>query len=345
MASPSSPAKTNSLGFGQNEYKGGPTTLCQGCGHNSITNHLIKALYDANVDPYNLAKMSGIGCSSKTPAYFVNLSHGFNAVHGRMPSVALGAQLANSQLKVIGVSGDGDTASIGMGQFCHMVRRNSSILYIVENNGVYGLTKGQFSATADEGAVLKGGQKNVLHMMDVCGIAIQLGGTFVARCFSGDRKHVVPLIQAGMAHNGTAVIDIISPCITFNNHPGATKSYDWVKDHLNPLQDLDYILPAEEITVDHDPGTTVDVPMPGGGTLRLKKLDASYDPTDRAGALAAIEKSTRDGMALTGLLFIDRGSKSLHEVEQITDAPLNRLGENVVRPSREVLSKIMDDLA
>jgi len=266
--------KTNLLGHERALYKGSPTTLCQGCGHNSITNHIIKALFEASVDPYMLAKMSGIGCSSKTPAYFLSRSHGFNACHGRMPSVSLGANLANKQLTVLGISGDGDTASIGIGQFVHMVRRNVDMLYIIENNGVYGLTKGQFSATADVGAELKSGEVNELATIDCCALAIQLGGSFVGRAFSGDGKQVVPLIQAGLAHPGTAVLDIVSPCITFNNHRGATKSYDWVEEHKELLHTLAYILPQEEITADYEPGSLTTVQQHDGSLLRLRKRAA-----------------------------------------------------------------------
>lgn len=338
-------AKTNALGVSQAEYKGRPTTLCSGCGHNSITNHIVKALYESAVDPYSLAKMSGIGCSSKTPTYFLNQSAGFNSVHGRMPSVSLGAQLANTGLQVIGISGDGDTASIGLGQFCHMVRRNVDMVYIIENNGVYGLTKGQFSATADEGAKLKGGQVNELTMMDCCALAIQLGGTFVARSFSGDRKQVVPLIQAALEHRGTAVIDIISPCVTFNNHPGAAKSYDWVKDHLEALHALDYVMPQEEITADYEPGEVFPLDMPDGGKLLLKKIEEDYDPTDRVKALSAIAAHQAEDKTLTGLLYIDKGSVPFHTLEKVTDeGPLYKMGEDKLRPSREALAEIMDDL-
>ncbi len=337
--------KTNLLGHDRAVYKGSPTTLCQGCGHNSVTNHIIKALYEASVDPFMMAKMSGIGCSSKTPAYFLGRSHGFNAVHGRMPAISLGAKLANAGLQVLGVSGDGDTASIGIGQFCHMVRRNVDMLYIIENNGVYGLTKGQFSATADVGAELKSGEVNELAMIDCCGLAIHLGGTFVARTFSGDGKQVVPLIQAGLAHPGTAVIDIISPCITFNNHRGATKSYDWVNEHKQLLHQVDYVLPQEEITADYEPGEMVQIDLPDGSHLQLKKLERDYDPRNRTAALAVLGQAEQEEVLLTGLLYVDTNSTSFGSRLGLTDTPLAKLTEKELRPSAEALAEILDTFA
>src|SRR5487761_2705381 len=254
-------ATVNLIGLSRDIYKGLPTTLCAGCGHNSITNHLIKALYEHGVEPHLLAKMSGIGCSSKTPAYFVDQAHGFNSLHGRMPSAATGAKLANRQLLVLGISGDGDTASIGLGQFSHMIRRNLDCTYLVENNGVYGLTKGQFSATADLGSTLKGGKANLYEQIDICSVAIDLGATFVARSFSGDGKQLVPLLQAALAHRGTAVLDVISPCVTFNDHEGSTKSYSYVKDHDEPLEEVSFVPFFEDISVDYEPGTVQAVTL------------------------------------------------------------------------------------
>ena len=265
----------------------------RGCGHNSITNHLIKALYEYGVEPHKLAKMSGIGCSSKTPAYFVEQAHGFNGLHGRMPSAATGAKLANRELLVLGISGDGDTASIGLGQYCHMIRRNLDCTYIVENNGCYGLTKGQFSATADVGSTQKGGKVNEYATIDICGLAIELGATFVARSFSGDGKQLVPLLQAAFSHRGTAILDVISPCVTFNDHEGSTKSYAYVKDHDVVLHTADYIAGGREITVDYEPGTVRDVELEDGSHVLLRKVGVDYDPTDGIAALRTIHESPR----------------------------------------------------
>ena len=274
-------ANLNIIGLTREVYKGLPTTLCAGCGHNSITNHLIKALYEYGVEPHKLAKMSGIGCSSKTPAYFVEQAHGFNGLHGRMPSAATGAKLANRELLVLGISGDGDTASIGLGQYCHMIRRNVDCTYIVENNGCYGLTKGQFSATADVGSTQKGGKVNEYATIDICGLAIELGATFVARSFSGDGKQLVPLLQAAFSHRGTAILDVISPCVTFNDHEGSTKSYAYVKEHDVVLHTADYIAGGREITVDYEPGNRSRRRARRRFARAARKLDVDYDPTDR----------------------------------------------------------------
>ena len=294
----------NIIGLARDVYKGSPTTLCAGCGHNSITNHLIKALYEYGVPPHRLAKMSGIGCSSKTPAYFVDRAHGFNGLHGRMPSAATGAKLANRELMVLGISGDGDTASIGLGQYCHTIRRNIDLTYIVENNGVYGLTKGQFSATADVGSTLKHGGTNAYTTIDLCELAIELGATFVARSFSGDGKQLVPLLQAAFAHRGTAILDVISPCVTFNDHDGSTKSYAYVKEHDVLLNAPDFIHAGEEVVVDYEPGTVQNVALDDGSHLILRKLDRDYDATDRMGALRTIHDSRAKGELVTGLLFV-----------------------------------------
>ncbi len=333
-------ANVNLIGLTREIYKGLPTTLCAGCGHNSITNHLIKALYEYGVEPHKLAKMSGIGCSSKTPAYFVEQAHGFNGVHGRMPSAATGAKLANRELLVLGISGDGDTASIGLGQYAHMIRRNLDAVYLVENNGVYGLTKGQFSATADVGSTMKGGARNEYSTIDVCGLAIELGATFVARSFSGDGKQLVPLLQAAISHRGTAILDIISPCVTFNDHEGSTKSYAYVKDHDFVLNAPDFIRGSEEIVVDYEPGTVQDIELEDGSHVLLRKLDRDYDATNRIAAIETIHRSRDNGEFVTGLLYIDPKVADLCEREKLTKTPLKDLKEDDLRVSREEWSRL-----
>ena len=331
----------NIIGLSRDVYKGLPTTLCAGCGHNSITNHLIKAMYEFGVEPHKLAKMSGIGCSSKTPAYFVEQAHGFNGVHGRMPSAATGAKLANRELLVLGISGDGDTASIGLGQYCHMIRRNLDCTYIVENNGVYGLTKGQFSATADVGSTLKNGTPNEYATIDVCGLAVELGATFVARSFSGDGKQLIPILQAALAHNGTAIVDIISPCVTFNDHVGSTKSYAYAKDHDFVVNAPDFIKAAQEITVDYEPGTVQEVTLEDGSRVLLRKVEHDYDATNRTAALSIIEETRKRGEFVTGLLFIDPSIPDLCEREKLAPTPLKDLKEDDLRISREDWAKLM----
>ncbi|HEY1976658.1 MAG TPA: 2-oxoacid:ferredoxin oxidoreductase subunit beta [Candidatus Baltobacteraceae bacterium] len=335
-------ANLNIIGLTREVYKGLPTTLCAGCGHNSITNHLIKALFDYGVEPHKLAKMSGIGCSSKTPAYFVEQAHGFNSLHGRMPSAATGAKLANRELLVLGISGDGDTASIGIGQYCHLVRRNVDLTYIIENNGCYGLTKGQFSATADVGSKQKGGKVNEYATIDVCGLAIELGATFVARSFSGDGKQLVPLLQAAFSHRGTAIIDIISPCVTFNDHEGSTKSYAHVKDHDIVLHTVDFIAGSKEIQADYEPGSVHDVELEDGSHVILRKLDADYDPTDAIGAMRTIHESTARGEFVTGLLYVDTHQRDLCEREHLTKKPLATLDESALRISKTDWAKLME---
>src|SRR5689334_23640757 len=297
----SSSPKTNHAGLTVLDYRGGKTTLCAGCGHNAITERIIDAMYEMGVQPENVAKLSGIGCSSKTPAYFLNRAHGFNSVHGRMPSVATGVALANQKLLLIGVSGDGDTASIGIGQFIHLMRRNLPIIYIIEDNGVYGLTKGQFSATADLGSKLKTGVINDLPAIDTCALAIQLGATFVARSFSGDKRQLLSMLKAAIAHNGTVMLDVVSPCVTFNDHEGSTKSYSYVKDHEEPLQELSFVPHFEEINVDYDPGTTLNVTMHDGSQLRLRKLEENYDPTHRIDAMHRLHQAHEKNEVLTGV--------------------------------------------
>lgn len=335
-------ATLNLAGLSRDVYKGLPTTLCAGCGHNSITNHLIKALYEHGVEPHKLAKMSGIGCSSKTPAYFVESAHGFNGVHGRMPSAATGAKLANRELTVLGISGDGDTASIGFGQYAHMIRRNLDCMYLVENNGVYGLTKGQFSATADVGSTLKNGTPNEYSTIDVCGLAIEIGATFVARSFSGDGKQLVPLLQAALSHGGTAVLDIISPCVTFNDHAGSTKSYAYVKDHGHDfiLNAPDFIHGSKEIVVDYEPGTVQDIVLEDGSHLLLRKVDREYDATSRIGALEIIHEARGKGELVTGLLFADTSIPDLCAREKLPKGALKDLKEDDLRISREDWAKL-----
>jgi 2-oxoglutarate ferredoxin oxidoreductase subunit beta len=335
------PVTVNLIGLTREVYKGLPSTLCAGCGHNSITNHLIKALYEYGVEPHKLAKMSGIGCSSKTPAYFVESAHGFNGVHGRMPSAATGAKLANRELMVLGISGDGDTASIGLGQFCHMIRRNVDCTYIVEDNGCYGLTKGQFSATADIGSTLKTGKLNEYETIDVCGLAIELGATFVARSFSGDGKQLVPLLQAAFSHRGIAVLDIISPCVTFNDHVGSTKSYAYIKEHGFTLHTPDFIAGSKEIVVDYEPGTVQDIELEDGSHVLLRKLDVDYDATDASGALKIIHETRARGELVTGLLYVNTQASDLCTRERLPQTPLAQLGESELRISRDDWAKLM----
>jgi 2-oxoglutarate/2-oxoacid ferredoxin oxidoreductase subunit beta len=339
----SAAAKTNRLGLEIINYRGGKTTLCAGCGHNAITERLIEAYYEMGVPPWQVAKISGIGCSSKTPAYFLGQSHGFNAVHGRAPAVATGALLANSNLKTVVVSGDGDTASIGIGQFLHMLRRNVPLTYIIENNGVYGLTKGQFSATADLGQRLKNGITNSLNPIDCCLMGIELGATFVARSFSGDKRQLLALLKACIAHNGLAVLDVISPCTTFNDHEGSTKSYSYMKDHEEPIHDLDFVAPYEDITVDYEEGTVREVLLHDGSRLILHKLDRDYDPSDRASAVQALAAAARSGEVLTGVLFHDSERRNFTELLDIVDSPLATLPESQTRPSREALTRVMEE--
>jgi 2-oxoglutarate/2-oxoacid ferredoxin oxidoreductase subunit beta len=338
-------AAVNRIGLARDAYKGAATTLCAGCGHNSITNHLVKALYEQGVEPHRLAKMSGIGCSSKTPAYFVERAHGFNGVHGRMPALTTGAGLANRQLLLLGVSGDGDTASIGLGQFMHMVRRNVDCTYIIEDNGTYGLTKGQFSATADVGSVQKRGAVNTYQPIDPCAVALTIGCSFVARSFSGDGKQLVPLIKAAMAHAGTALLDVISPCVTFNDHDGSTKSYSWVKEHDNEIHDVSFIPYFEEIHVDYEPGTAQQVELHDGSHIVLKKIAEDHDPTDRLAAIRLLEESRERGQLLTGLLYVDERMEDLATRERLPERPLRDYGEDDLRISREDFGRLMAELA
>jgi 2-oxoglutarate ferredoxin oxidoreductase subunit beta len=334
--------KTNRIGLTVIDYKGSKTTLCAGCGHNAISERIIDAMYEMGVKPERVAKLSGIGCSSKSPAYFMSRSHSFNAVHGRMPSVATGALLANHKLIALGVSGDGDTASIGIGQFVHLMRRNLPLIYIIEDNGVYGLTKGQFSATADIGSKLKTGVINDLPPIDTCALAIQLGASFVGRSFSGDKRQLLAMLKAALAHRGTVMLDVISPCVTFNDHEGSTKSYKYMKDHDEPLQEINFIPSFEDIDVDYDPGTTVDVTMHDGSHMRLRKLDENYDPTDKLGAISTLTNAHEKGETLTGVFYIDPNKPTFMDLLHVIDEPLATLPTEAVRPPKAVLDEVME---
>src|ERR1700747_2555863 len=314
--------KTNRLGLPILEYRGGKTNLCAGCGHNAISERIIDAFYEMGVKPERVMKLSGIGCSSKSPAFFMSRSHGFNSVHGRMPAVATGALLGTHTMRAIGVSGDGDTVSIGVGQFVHLLRRNLPMIYIIENNGVYGLTKGQFSATADLGSKLKTGVINDLPPIDTCALAITLGATFVGRSFSGDKKQLHAMLKAAIAHKGTVMLDVVSPCVTFNDHEGSTKSYKNMKDHEEPLQEVSFVPAFEDIAVDYDPGTTIDVTMHDGSHLRLRKLEQEYDPTDKIQAVRRLMESHAKGDVLTGVFYINANAPTFIDMLNVADEPL-----------------------
>jgi 2-oxoglutarate ferredoxin oxidoreductase subunit beta len=335
---------TNALGLALNDYKGAASTLCAGCGHDAVTGQIVRAFYQRGIDPRRVAKFSGIGCSSKTPAYFLNQAHGINSVHGRMPSVATGALLANRDLIGIGISGDGDTASIGMGQFIHLVRRNLPMLYIVENNGVYGLTKGQFSATADLGSLLKSGVANEMPPIDLCSLAIELGASFVARSFSGDPKQLAVLLEAALAHRGTAILDIISPCVTFNNHEGSTKSYTYAKQHEIPLHEIGFVPAEETLSADYEPGETQVLELHDGSKITLKKLEREHDPSDRLAALDLLRRTRDEGLFLTGLFYVNPEQPVFTDMLKLHDTPLAQLDASVVRPGPEVLERIMQGL-
>src|SRR6202012_3384170 len=330
---PPGPKKTR-LGLQVLDYRGGKTTLCAGCGHNAISERIVDAMYEMGVQPERVMKLSGIGCSSKTPAYFMNRAHSFNSVHGRMPSVATGALMANHTMMGLGVSGDGDTASIGMGQFAHLMRRNLPLIYIIEDNGVYGLTKGQFSATADIGSKLKTGVINDLPAIDTCAMAIQLGATFVGRSFSGDKKQLLTMLKAAIAHKGTVMLDVISPCVTFNDHEGSTRSYKYMQEHDEPINDVGFVASFEDIQVDYDPGTTYDVEMHDGSTLRLRQLHEDYDPTDKVKAVHALMEAEANKEVLTGVLYIDTKKPTFTDLLNIVDEPLATLPESLTRPPK-----------
>ena len=338
------PIKENRIGLKSADYGGGKSTLCAGCGHDAISNQIIRAFYEMNVKPEKVAKFSGIGCSSKTPAYFMSRAHGFNSVHGRMPAVATGAMLANHHLLSVGVSGDGDTASIGLGQFMHMIRRNIPLVYIIENNGVYGLTKGQFSATADSGSKLKTGVINDLPPMDLCALAVQLGCGFVARGFAGDPKQMINILKAAIAHDGMAVIDVISPCVTFNNHDGSTKGYVYAKEHDELLHQIGFVQPYEQIEIDYDAGEVREVTLQDGSRILLKKLEEDYDPSDTVQALERLFRAAESGQMLTGLVYLRPEKKSFISLLNLTDEPLHGLSLERTRPKKEALEKIMKEL-
>jgi 2-oxoglutarate ferredoxin oxidoreductase subunit beta len=334
----------NAIGFTRRDYEGKISTLCAGCGHDSISAAIIQACWELDIEPHRVAKLSGIGCSSKTPDYFLGQSHGFNTVHGRMPSVLTGANLANRDLLYLGVSGDGDSASIGIGQFVHAIRRGVNMVYIVENNGVYGLTKGQFSATADQGSKSKKGVVNTDSPLDLVSLAMQLGATFVARSFSGDKGQLVPLIKAAIAHKGAAFIDVISPCVAFNNHAGSTKSYEYVREHNEAVNRLDFIEVRGEITVDFAEGELIDVTQHDGSIVRLRKLSANFNPNDRVAAMNYVHERQAKGEVVTGLLYVDSDAHDLHEHFNTTDVPINRLEAKDLSPGAATLAKINNSL-
>lgn len=333
----------NDIGYAKADYEGAISTLCGGCGHDSISGAIVQACYELSIEPHRLAKLSGIGCSSKTPTYFLSNSHGFNAVHGRMPSIATGANMANRDLIYLGVSGDGDSASIGMGQFVHAIRRNVNMVYIVMNNGCYGLTKGQNSATADIGSLSKGGSENLFPAIDLVGMALELGATFVGRSFSGDKTQLVPLIKAAMSHPGFALLDVISPCVTFNNKPASTKSYDYVRAHLEATATIDFVPDKKEITVDYMEGGSTDVELHDGSVIQLSKLAPNWDPRHRDSAATRLMAAKAKGEILTGLLYIDPNSRDMHDLEDTVDRPLNALQEEDLCPGSEKLEALMGD--
>ncbi|MBV9727198.1 MAG: 2-oxoacid:ferredoxin oxidoreductase subunit beta [Gammaproteobacteria bacterium] len=339
IAHPSLPR--NALGLTRRDYEGSLSTLCAGCGHDSITAAIVEACWELSLRPEELVKLSGIGCSSKTTAYFVSGAHGFNSVHGRMPSIAMGANAANRRLRYLGVSGDGDTLSIGLGQFCHAIRRNLDMLYIIENNGVYGLTKGQFSASADLGTKAKKGDTNFQPPIDPVLLALNLGATFVARSFSGDKRQLVPLIQAGLEHRGFALIDVLSPCVTFNDHEGSTKSYAYTREHYEPAVHADFVPRETEITAEYAAGECVAVQMHDGSRLVLRKLDTDYDPTNRVSAMNHIQERLRSNEYLTGLLYVEEGAPDFHELNATPEEALNALPYEALQPGAAGLAKLL----
>lgn len=334
----------NAVGFTRADYEGALSTLCAGCGHDSISASIIQACYELAIEPHRIAKLSGIGCSSKTPTYFLGQSHGFNTVHGRMPSVTTGANMANRDLIYLGVSGDGDSASIGLGQFCHVIRRNLNMTYIVMNNGCYGLTKGQDSATADKGSVNKSGAQNPFQSIDLAALALELGAGFVARSFSGDKNQLIPLIKAAISHQGFSFIDVISPCVTFNNNTGSTKSYDYVREHIEATSPLDFVPQEDEITVSYEPGSAAAVTLHDGSELNLFKLNPNWDPTNRDASVERMQAARKEGQILTGLLYLDPATSDLHQTINTTKRPLNTLTESDLCPGSGVLEKINQGL-
>jgi 2-oxoglutarate ferredoxin oxidoreductase subunit beta len=344
VATPEPAKKINRIGLEMQPYRGGKTTLCAGCGHNAISERIIDAFFEMGVDPRQVIKLSGIGCSSKSPAYFLGAAHGFNSVHGRMPSIGTGAVLANRKLLAIGVSGDGDTGAIGIGQFVHLMRRNLPIIYIIEDNGCYGLTKGQFSPTADMGSRAKNGIANDLPPIDTCALAIQLGASFVARSFSGDKKQLLSILKASLSHQGTCMIDVLSPCVTFNDHEGSTKSYAYAKDHDEKLGEVSFVPFFEDISVEYDPGTTKEVQMHDGSRLYLTKVAPDYDPTDRQAAMRLLHETSNRGEFATGILYIEPQKDDFASLLNLVDEPLATLPLERVRPGREVLDEVMESL-
>ena len=336
--------KLNHIGLPVIEYRGGKSTLCAGCGHNAISERIIDAMFEMGVEPERVMKMSGIGCSSKSPAYFMSRSFSFNSVHGRMPSVTTGAMLANQTMMALGVSGDGDTASIGMGQFVHLMRRNLPMIYIIEDNGVYGLTKGQFSATADIGSKLKTGVINDLPPIDTCAMAIQLGATFVGRSFSGDKKQLLAMLKAAIAHKGTVMLDVISPCVTFNDHEGSTKSYKFLQENDEPINEIGFVASFDDIEVDYDSGEVYDVEMHDGSQLRLRKLLEDYDPTDKANAVRTLMEAHEKNEVLTGVFYIDTQKPTFLDQLNMVDEPLGTLPESLTRPPKSALESLMVNL-
>ncbi len=332
----------NDLGYTRRDYEGGDSTLCAGCGHDSTSNAIIQACYELCLEPHRVVKMSGIGCSSKTPAYFLGKSHGFNSVHGRMPSIATGANMANKDLIYLGVSGDGDTASIGMGQFVHIARRNLNMTYIVMNNGCYGLTKGQDSATADRGSASRKGRPNPFESIDLCELAIALGAGFVARGFSGDKAQLVPILKAAITHKGFSLVDVISPCVTFNNTATSTKSYQWVRDHMDATSTFDFIPPRQEITTEYEPGTTQPVTLHDGEVVNFHKSDDSHDVSTRRSAIDTLEFHREKGHLLTGILHLNETLEETHEILETTDTPLNTLTEKELCPGDQALQQLLE---
>jgi 2-oxoglutarate ferredoxin oxidoreductase subunit beta len=344
MATATPTPKVNHIGLPVLDYRGGKSTLCAGCGHNAISERIVDAMFEMGVEPERVMKMSGIGCSSKTPAYFMSRSHAFNGVHGRMPAISTGAILANHTMTMLGVSGDGDTASIGMGQFVHLMRRNLPMIYILENNGVYGLTKGQFSATADLGSKLKTGVVNDLPGIDICALAIQLGASFVARSFSGDKKQLLSMLKAAIAHKGTVLLDVISPCVTFNDHEGSTKSYKFMQENDEPINEIGFVASFDEIEVDYDSGQIHEVKMHDGSSLRLRKLLENYNPTDKAHAVRTLMESELKNEILTGVFYINTEKPTFIDLLNLVDVPLGTQPESVTRPPSSALAALMDAL-
>ncbi len=335
--------KVNALGLTPRDYEGTMSTLCAGCGHDSVTSALIQAFYELDIEPHRVAKLSGIGCSSKTPAYFIREAHGFNSVHGRMPSIAAGANAANQDLLYVGISGDGDSLSIGLGQLCHAIRRNVNMLYVLENNGVYGLTKGQFSASADVGTRSKGGEINRHGPIDPVNLALSLGATFVARSFSGDKRQLVPILKAGMRHKGFAFVDVISPCVTFNDHKGSTKSYAHTRAHMHEVVETDFVPLRREITAEYGEGATRSVTMHDGSAVRFNKVDADYDPTDRGAVLEHLRQVRNRGEVATGLLYLEETGEDMHAFENTVEGPLVDLPYDVLCPGSAALAELQKE--